>query len=481
MVVGILPIAGMATQARDMVLLLVLQVIFIVAFAFYTQYDTDLTPTVPPLGAPAFDHYYPLFQDVHVMVFIGFGFLMTFLKRYGFSAIGFNLLIAALNVQWSILCSGFFHHGGDSDHGRIKIGIQNLLSADLATAALLISYGAVLGKTTPLQLVIMGLIETAMFTANEHLGLEVLKVRDSGGSIFVHAFGAYFGLGVSLALGHGRAIGHAARLEKEGSSYTSDTFAMIGTVFLWLFWPSFNSALIDGELQHRAIINTYLSLTACCVTAFAASSLVSHEKKFDMVHIQNATLAGGVAIGTACDMMIYPYGALLVGVIAGTLSVIGYHYIQPFLLKTITLHDTCGVHNLHGMPGVLAGIIGAILAGMATETQYGSSLYEQFPARGNSSHVDDGMGRTAGGQAGYQLLAVAITLGIGLIGGVLTGLIIKIPALNKLTKEEYFDDSLFWEMPPDMEVRHQPEPNKREVEVKTVEAFVYDNSRPDTA
>jgi ammonium transporter Rh len=56
-----------------------------------------------------------------------------------------------------------------------------------------------------------------------------------------------------------------------------------GTVFLWLFWPSFNSALVDGDDQHRAVINTYLSLTACCVTAFAFSSLVNKEKKFDMV------------------------------------------------------------------------------------------------------------------------------------------------------------------------------------------------------
>ena len=51
-----------------------------------------------------------------------------------------------------------------------------LLSADLATATLLISFGALLGKTTPLQLVIMGLIETALFAANEHLGLHVFKV-----------------------------------------------------------------------------------------------------------------------------------------------------------------------------------------------------------------------------------------------------------------------------------------------------------------
>jgi ammonium transporter Rh len=41
---------------------------------------------------------------------------------------------------------------------------------------LLISFGAVIGKTTPIQLVIMGLIETAIFTANEHLGLSVFKV-----------------------------------------------------------------------------------------------------------------------------------------------------------------------------------------------------------------------------------------------------------------------------------------------------------------
>jgi ammonium transporter Rh len=64
---------------------------------------------------------FTVFQDVHVMVFIGFGFLMTFLKRYGFSAIGFNLLIAALNVQWSILCSGFFHDGPGGHHIDISI------------------------------------------------------------------------------------------------------------------------------------------------------------------------------------------------------------------------------------------------------------------------------------------------------------------------------------------------------------------------
>ena len=69
------------------------------------------------------------------------------------------------------------------------------------------------------------------------------------------------------------------------------------------------------------------------------------------MHVQNATLAGGVAIGSAANMMVGPGGALAVGVAAGLLSTLGYAYIMPCLEAKIGLKDTCGVHNLHGMPG----------------------------------------------------------------------------------------------------------------------------------
>ena len=49
-----------------------------------------------------------MFQDVHVMIFVGFGFLMTFLRRYGYGSIGFNLLLAALVLQWGTLTNGLF-------------------------------------------------------------------------------------------------------------------------------------------------------------------------------------------------------------------------------------------------------------------------------------------------------------------------------------------------------------------------------------
>lgn len=61
-----------------------------------------------------------------------------------------------------------------------------------------------------------------------------------------------------------------------------NTFA--GTVFLWMFWPSFNSAIADpGMAQLTAITNTYFSLAACVLTAYAISSLVEHRGKLDMV------------------------------------------------------------------------------------------------------------------------------------------------------------------------------------------------------
>ena len=100
----------------------------------------------------------------------------------------------------------------------------SLLNADFASASVLISFGAVLGVTTPLQLIVMAICEIAIFATNEWLGLDKLEVSDVGASMLVHVFGAYFGLTVSLVLRRD----HSS--DKEGASYTSDIFAMIGTV-----------------------------------------------------------------------------------------------------------------------------------------------------------------------------------------------------------------------------------------------------------
>ena len=69
-------------------------------------------------------------------------------------------------------------------------------------------------------------------------------------------------------------------------------------------------------------------------------------------------LAGGVIIGATCDMYMYAVEALFIGFLGGALSSFGFNKVSA----AMPWHDTCGVHNLHGMPGALGGIIAAFMA-----------------------------------------------------------------------------------------------------------------------
>lgn len=389
-----------------------------------------------------FYYRYPSFQDVHVMIFIGFGFLMTFLQRYGFSSVGFNFLIAAFSLQWATLMQGFFH---GMHEGKIHIGVESMINADFCTGSVLISFGAVLGKTSPLQLLIMAIFEVTLFAINEFILLSLLGTRDAGGSMTIHTFGAYFGLMVTRILY--RPNLHKSQ-HKNSSVYHSDLFAMIGTIYLWMFWPSFNSAITDhGDPQHRTAMNTYYSLAACTLSTYAMSALTSHDGKLDMVHIQNSALAGGVAAGTAGEMMLTPFGSMIVGFLAGIISVLGYKYLSPILEEKLKIQDTCGVHNLHGMPGILGAIVGAITAAAVPKEVYGNGLVKVFP--------DVAAGRETSNQAGMQAISLAITLGIAIFGGLIVGFILKLPMLGAPPDTACFEDSIYWEVPG--EEHHQEE------------------------
>lgn len=54
--------------------------------------------------------------------------------------------------------------------------------------------------------------------------------------------------------------------------------------------------------------------------------------------------------------------------------------------KRLKIQDTCGIHNLHAMPGVIGGIVGAITAAAASESVYGKEGYVQV-TRSNKLHV----------------------------------------------------------------------------------------------
>ena len=125
---------------------------------------------------------YPYFRDVNIMIFFGFGFLMTFLRRYGYSAIGYSFLMSALTVQWSLILGEFFITANDSMdfNARVGISIEDILNALFCSGAVLISYGAFLGKATPLQMVIMVIFEPIGFWLNIFIIIFKLEAVDVG-------------------------------------------------------------------------------------------------------------------------------------------------------------------------------------------------------------------------------------------------------------------------------------------------------------
>ena len=197
---------------------------------------------------------------------------------------------------------------------------------------------------------------------------------------------------------------------------------MIGTLFLFCFWPSFNAGTAIGIDRLHAVTNTYVSICASVIGALLTSIIVK-SGKFDIAHVQNSTLSGGVAIGTVATCKIGLHGAMIIGTLAGIISVLGFHFLLPNL-KRFRLDDTCGVNNVHGIPGLLAGIAGIIVASMGDRSGYLNHLTDAC--------LSGGKLRTNNVQAAYQAAALGLTIGMAIVGGLITGIILKLPIFRQM-------------------------------------------------
>ncbi|HHH75660.1 MAG TPA: ammonium transporter [Phycisphaerae bacterium] len=335
------------------------------------------------------------------MLLVGFGFLMVFVKKYGRSALTATYLLVATAVPLYFLLSssGVFGHAEGSD-------IKRLVLAEFAAASLLICAGALLGRIRMWQYIVLGVLFVPCFKFNEWIvldgGLGLVdpgSVMDTGGSVVIHAFGALFGLGAMLMLTTKK------QYETEiVADATSDRYSLLGSMVLWVFWPSFCGALVAaGDVPHTAI-NVILALCGSTLATYIATVVL--RRKISPADIANAALAGGVAIGSTCDVEGFFVQAFFIGIGAGVLSTFGFAVIQDKLQKLLKKTDTCGVLYLHGIPGLFGGLVA--------------------------------LGCTK--SPASQLMAIAISAGIALVGGVVIG---KVLALLGRHADSYNDEAEF--------------------------------------
>ncbi|NBS18840.1 MAG: ammonium transporter [Flavobacteriia bacterium] len=188
--------------------------------------------------------------------------------------------------------------------------------------------------------------------------LDAWGFYDFAGSTLVHSVGGWGALVTIYLLG-----ARIGKFDKNGKSNALPghnlPIASAGVFILWLGWFGFNGGSVlsaDPELTSLTLVTTSLAAAAGGVAAAFFSNLL--YKNFDLTMFMNGVLGGLVGITAGADQM-SPTDAILIGIIAGVVVVLGIS-----LIDKLKLDDPVGavaVHLICGIWGTLAvGIFGAM-------------------------------------------------------------------------------------------------------------------------
>ena len=421
-----------------------LHVIMILLIGLFFEFEIEKG------GNVKYNYIYLFFKDIHMFIFIGFGFLYAALRDHQWTSLLLVLILGTLAIEFSFFDYYFWANTfGDKNWQRMNIDFSILSGIEYNAASALITLGALLGKLSLIQYVIIIFFETFFGSLNFFLCYEKLKSIDNGGSLFIHTFGAIFGLGVSCVLycvdSEFLKINNNPHMT---SNYYSNMFGIIGSIFLWLFFPSFNVANIQSKyfsiyydkegigfitenLRYRGIINTYLSMIGSLLSSFIISPLFFNGK-LKMEHLLHASYVGGIVIGGCCTICSSPWSAVVIGFCGGAIAILFLWKIKH-ILYGIKFEDTIGVLEIFGIPGVMGGIFTCIFLGNMSYTKAWEKE-AMIAIFGNS--------RSPAVQAGLQISSIFVTLGIAAITGIVTGLVAKIMTCVKIN--HYFVDSEFF-------------------------------------
>ena len=169
---------------------------------------------------------------------------------------------------------------------------------------------------------------------------------DFAGSTLVHSVGGWGALITIYLLG-----ARIGKFDNNGNSKALPghnlPIASAGVFILWLGWFGFNGGSVlsaDPTLTSLTLVTTSLAAAAGGVSAAFFSNLL--YKNFDLTMFMNGVLGGLVGITAGADQM-SPTDAILIGIIAGIVVVLGIALIDKLKLDdpvgAVAVHLICGI------------------------------------------------------------------------------------------------------------------------------------------
>src|SRR5437879_1745007 len=192
--------------------------------------------------------------------------------------------------------------------------------------------------------------------------------RDFAGSTVVHTVGGFIALAGAIVLGP--RLGRKFKRDGGGPLPPHDlNLGAIGTVILWFGWYGFNPGSTLSALDYTGIgrVATNTTLAACAGGLVAMFWVYPRAKKYDLGMACNGLLGGLVAITCPC-YWVSPFGAVMIGAIAGIVVPLGVD-----LLERWRIDDPIGAVAVHGFAGIWGTLsLGLFATGFGVPTADGA-------------------------------------------------------------------------------------------------------------
>ena len=400
----------------------------------YKENDTDISilNSIYKETEKELSTYYGLFRDINIMAFVGFGMLHTLTQGNTWTSIAFDILSIVLSFQISLFFNLIFENAFKESWNNGVLNFDTFIKAIFNSCAILVSLGAVHGKISHIQYLVLIISETILSSLNLKLCDVKLKIIDTGGGLYIHTFGALFGIAIYIVLF--RSKKKRARLSAYNraniTNYLSNITCFVGVLFILNYLPSFNSGLaLSDDGRYRAAINTYFSIIGSIVMSFIITGFI-YNGKFIYEYILFGSFSGGIIISTCCSVCLDHWAALLIGMLCGLICIILFKYLNELFLE-LGYYDIYNIIIVHGIPGILGAFISSMFI---------SDLDHRVDNYYNILLKD--MERKNRAQAGIQIAAIFITCAISFVGGITVGFLIKVSRCGKI--KEYFDDNEFF-------------------------------------